>query len=100
MKFEPRNYTPEKTPYTNFGLCAIVGVAPVKPQFAFLPFFSPFFSTRTGRTDQPIYAVFTLTHPVPCKDVPFGGLDDTVPLWGILSWKNPKFGVPDRNFPA
>ena len=41
-----------------------------------------FFSTRTGRTTCQTAATSVPKHVLSCKEVPFGGLVDTLPLGG------------------
>ena len=42
-----------------------------------------FFSTRSGRTARQTAAPRVLKHVFSCREVPFGGLLDTLPFWVI-----------------
>ena len=44
---------------------------------------STFFSTRTGRTAHQTAVPSVPKHLLPCKEVPFGGLVDILPLGGF-----------------
>ena len=55
-------------------------------------FFTDFFSTRSGHTARQTAAPSILKHEFLYKEVPFGGLVDTLPFWGILGSKPPIWG--------
>ena len=57
-------------------------------------FFTTFFSTRSGSTARQAAAPSVLKIVLPCEEVPFGGLVDTLLFLGILGAKTSNFWGP------